>query len=188
MLTRQFPIVILLVFNLLFAKEIQGQASKVVIVNLDSLRNQSVIGEWEQALREETNLQEYGQELVDSFIKEQLVVQAHQCLSPAAWEEQEKQLKKHQNEIRKLERKMENIERLLSPEINNFLMRQVLLLLPEVKLNFKAAFLSIATPVFVDETVKKDLIYLSYWFIQEINSRPAILEDWLSFRQNLITN
>ncbi|MBX2874580.1 MAG: hypothetical protein KTR30_20830 [Saprospiraceae bacterium] len=184
MFARQVSILILLL-SLSFVERIAGQTSKVAIINLDSLRSQSIFGEWE--LIKEWERQ--GIEMVTALQKKYLQIQVEieqLCFSSKTLEELQMLIQEQQEQILDFERKVMAAKDIFSKEINTFLLQQVMLLLPDLKSHLDIDTLSTSTPVYVDRKLERELVYITSWFLQEFNNRPAILENWMSFCQNLL--
>lgn len=184
MFARQVSILILLL-SLSFVERIAGQTSKVAIINLDSLRSQSIFGEWE--LIKEWERQ--GIEMVTALQKKYLQIQVEieqLCFSSKTLEELQMLIQEQQEQILDFERKVMAAKDIFSKEINTFLLQQVMLLLPDLKSHLDIDTLSTSTPIYVDRKLERELVYITSWFLQEFNNRPAILENWMSFCQNLL--
>lgn len=190
MMTRQVLIVILVALNLSIAKKITGQTSKVGIVNLDSLRSQSVVAEWERNSFDIEDWQQQGVAMVEAlqnkYLQIQKEIETSLCYGSKTMKELELSLEQDRRKILKFERKTIATKKILSREINKFLLQQIMLLLPDARSDLDFETLSTSSPIYMDDQMGKAQIYVTQWFMQAFKNRPSVLEDWLSFQQNIL--
>lgn len=189
MFARQVSTLILLVLSLLLTKEMPGQTPKLAIVNLDSIRYQSVMVEWEQALWEEAGWEVIGKRMVDALQQKYLRLQRiveRSCMTSEALDIIQAEVDKDLNEIRKLDRKFKAAKKIFAVEIDNFIRQQFMVLFPKIKLHIGDSSLSTSAPVYKEEGIENRLVYVTSWFAKEFRSNPRIFDDWLAFGRQLI--
>ncbi|NET35815.1 MAG: hypothetical protein F6K19_27945 [Cyanothece sp. SIO1E1] len=166
-----------------------GQTSKVAIVNLDSMRYQSIMVEWEQALWEDAGWEVIGKRMVEAlqqkYLRLQRIVQ-RSCMTPEAFDIIQAELDKDLNEIRKLDRKFKAAKKIFAVEIDNFIRQQFMVLFPKIKLQMGVTSLSTTTPVYKEVGMENKLVDVTSWFAKEFKSNPRIFENWSAFGRKLI--
>lgn len=189
MFTRQVSMLIVLALNFFFINSMPGQTPKVAIVNLDSLRYQSVIAEWEQALWEKAGWEVEGKRRVDALQEKYLRLQRiveRSCMTPEALDKIQAQLDKDLNEILKLKRKSEAAKKIFAVEIDNFIRQQFMSLFPKIKLPISANSLSTTAPLYKEEGVENNMVDVTTWFAKEFTNNPNVFESWAAFGRRLI--
>lgn len=179
----------LLIPSLSFSQEVDGQTAKVAIINLDSLRNQSFMMDWEKALWEEGAWEIRGKKLIDTLQKKYQRLQRfmeRSCLTSEALAKIQAELEKDLEEILILDGKYRAAKKIFPVEIDNFVRQQFMILMPKAKLNMEAAFLSTSKPMFMEEEWADKLVDATPWFAAEFKNNPRIFDDWLAFRKYLI--
>lgn len=182
-------VLLFLLVALSISNNLSGQQTKVAVVNLDSLRYQSVMVEWERALWEEAGWEVIGKRMLDALQRKYLRLQRiveRSCMSTEALAIIQAELDKDLNEIRKLDRKFKAAKKIFAVEIDNFIRQQFMVLFPKIKLHIGGSSLSTTVPVYKEEGIENKLVYVTSWFAKEFKSNPRIFDDWLAFGRKLI--
>ena len=182
-------VLLLLLVALSISNHLSGQQTKVAVVDLDAIRSQSIIADWEQTLWQDAGYEEEAVRLVDSLQQKCLRVQrrVERCyLSPEALEEMQAEIERDYEEIRKLDGKIKAAKEIFPIEIDNFVRQQFMILIPKAKLSIGISFLSSSAPLFMEEGLADVLVDATPWFTAEFKNNPTIFEDWSAFRRQLI--
>lgn len=174
---------------LLFANSIcflTAQNAKVALINLDSLKANSVLADWTSEFWKELELeQDILEKLKRKYLQAQQLLEAGPCNGTDKFEAKHRGIIASVEEIKRFERKVEVIKKMILMEIGQFVLQQIMKRNLLIRTEFQTEVFSTELPIFIAVRGESQMVFITDWFIRLIEKDPHIRLDWELLKEGL---
>lgn len=177
---------------LLFANSIcflTAQNAKVALINLDSLKANSVLADWTSEFWKELELEQEEQDMLEKlrrkYLQAQQLLEAVSCNGTDKFDAKHREIIASVEEIKRFERKVEVIKKMILMEIGQFVLQQIMKRNLLIRTEFQTEVFSTELPIFIAVQGESQMVFITDWFIRLIEKDPHIRLDWELLKEGL---